>query len=59
MAFNLGIYGLLNFKKMLKALKNKNYKQAAKECLNSQYAKEVGKRAERIANTIASGVFKQ
>ena len=44
---------------MLQALKNKNYKQAAKECLNSQYAKEVGKRAERIANTIASGVFKQ
>ena len=57
MAFNIGIAGLLRFKKMLEALKNKDYRTASKECLNSKYAKDVGKRAERIANTIATGVF--
>ena len=30
----------------------------SKECLNSQYADEVGQRAIRIADTLATGVFK-
>ena len=58
MAFNLGISGLLRFKKMLDALKNKEYQKAAGECLNSKYAQDVGNRAVRIANTIATGSFK-
>ena len=57
MAFNLGVTGLLRFSKMLNALKNKNYIQASKECLDSKYAKEVSKRANRIANTLLTGVF--
>lgn len=58
MAFNLGVSGLLRFSKMLEAIKNKKYNQAAKECLNSKYAKDVPQRANRIAKTIASGVFR-
>lgn len=57
MCFNLGIYGLLKFRKMLFAMEIGDYRGAAKECLNSKYAKEVGKRAIRIARTIEKGVF--
>lgn len=57
MAFNLGISGLLQFKKMLAALACGNYKTAAAECLASKYAKDVGIRAKRIARTIESGKF--
>ena len=58
MAFNLGVSGLLRFSKMLNALKNKKYQEASKECLNSKYAKDVPQRANRIANVLATGVFK-
>lgn len=58
MAFNLGINGVLKFRKMLNALKRHDYKTAAKECLASEYAKDVGTRAKRIADVIASGEFK-
>lgn len=57
MAFNLGIDGLLQFKKMLKAIEKGEYKIASRECLNSKYAKDVGQRAQRIASTIETGVF--
>ncbi len=58
MGFNMGTLGLLQFKKMLKAIECGNYQLAAKECLNSKYAKEVGQRALRIADTLATGEFK-
>ena len=58
MAFNLGVNGLLKFKKMLKALCRGNYEQAAAECLNSSYAHTVGIRAKRIAELIRTGQFK-
>lgn len=57
MAFNLGINGLLKFKKMLSAMEIGNYRGAAKECLASKYAADVGARARRIAKTIEKGVF--
>ena len=34
------------------------YKQAAAECLNSKYGRELPTRAGRIARTIETGVFK-
>lgn len=58
MCFNLGIYGLLKFKKMLAAMEIGDYRGAAKECLNSKYAKDVGRRAIRIAHTIEKGEFR-
>lgn len=57
MTFNLGINGLLKFKKMLACMSIGDYRGASKECLNSKYAKEVGKRAQRIGKIIEKGVF--
>ena len=57
MAFNLGIAGLKRFKKMLMAMACGYFEDAAKECLDSKYAKEVGQRAVRIAETIRTGRF--
>lgn len=57
MAFNMGIDGLCGFKKMLGYMGTGNYREAAAECLNSKYAKEVGDRAKRIAKIIETGNF--
>ena len=59
MAFNIGVYGLLQFKHMIHAIENKDFNVAAEECLRSKYAKDVGVRAQRIAYTIKTGVFKK
>lgn len=48
---------LLKFKKMLKAMENKNFILASKECLDSNYHKQTPKRCERIANLIRTGVW--
>lgn len=56
-AFNVGVAGLLKFKKMLGFLWMGEYRQAACECLNSKYAKDTGRRAKRIAKTIETGRF--
>jgi len=55
MCFNLGIGGLLKFKKMIKALEEKNYTQAAIEALNSKWASQVGQRAKDVALRIRQG----
>lgn len=49
MAFNMGIPRLLGFEKMLERIYVDDYEGAAKEALDSKWAKQVGKRAERIA----------
>jgi len=49
MAFNLGVPRLSQFKNMLAALEKGDYNLAAKEALNSNWAKQVGDRANRIA----------
>lgn len=52
MAFNLGITGLLGFKKTLNHLEQKNYPGAAKEMLDSKWATQVGRRATELADII-------
>jgi len=52
MCFNLGINGLLTFRKMLTALENEDWEQAAHELLDSKYHDQVGKRAERRATQL-------
>jgi lysozyme len=49
MAFNLGLPRLLKFSKMLTALECGEWDMAADEALDSNWAKQVGERAERIA----------
>ena len=58
MDFNMGIKSLLKFKNMLGAMGIGDWNKAADECLNSNYAKQTGKRAKRIANTIRTGEFR-
>ena len=58
MDFQLGIGGLLGFKKMLKAMGVGNFKEASEHCLDSKYARsDTPTRAKRIAKTIEIGRF--
>lgn len=59
MCFNLGIKRLLGFKKMLAALGSGSWEQAAKECLDSNYARQTGERAKRISEVFRCGIFKR
>lgn len=49
MAFNLGISGLAGFKKMWRAIHERDYQKAAEEMLDSKWATQVGKRAQELA----------
>jgi len=55
MAFNLGIKRLQGFQKMLNALRRGQWADAAKECLDSRYARQVGNRAKRNAFVFEHG----
>ena len=48
MAFNLGLTRLKSFVKMLAALEDKKYVEAAREAIDSKWAKQVHGRAQRI-----------
>lgn len=56
MAFNLGVKGLLGFTKFLAALQEGDNELAAKEMLDSTWAKQVGARADRLAALVRSGI---
>ena len=55
MVFNMGIYSVLKFKKMIKALTLGNYEKAADEMLDSKWAKQVKKRAIELSKIMKSG----
>ena len=55
MAFNLGIGGLMQFRKMLAALEAGDYGKTADEMLDSKWARQVGKRAQRLAEMMRTG----
>ena len=55
MTYNMGIGGLLTFKKMLTAMNKGNWEEAAREMLDSDYAKQVGLRAQRLAEQMRKG----
>ncbi len=57
MAFNLGIKGLLGFKKMLKALEEKDFTKASEEMLNSKWAEQVKNRAKELAYAMKYGEY--
>lgn len=59
MAYNMGIDGLLKFKKTLHLMGIGNYHEAAIEMLESLWAKQVGNRARRLANIIATGEYNE
>lgn len=55
MAYQLGVGGLLGFKKMLWCMEHGRYKQAAAEALDSLWARQTPKRARRVALMIREG----
>lgn len=55
MCFNLGISRLKNFKKMLAAFERGDYKTAAKEALDSNWARQVKGRATELSKIIEKG----
>lgn len=57
MAFNLGVDGLLQFKKFLVFVQAGNYKAAATEMLDSKWATQVGSRATRLSTMMETGLW--
>jgi lysozyme len=55
MRFNLGPTRFREFKHMLKAVERKDYFLAAAEMLNSQWSKDVGTRAQKLAILMETG----
>jgi len=57
MAFNMGVPRLCKFKKMWAAIEAEDYPTAAKEMLDSRWAKQVKGRATKLANAMHNGEF--
>jgi lysozyme len=55
MSYQLGVYNLSKFKKMLRALNKKDYAEAYTQSLDSLWARQTPKRANRHANTLLTG----
>ena len=58
MCFNLGITKLLQFKKMLLALENRNYVIAAAEMKDSKWYRQVKRRGEKLCYMMEYGCKK-
>lgn len=57
MCFNMGAAKLFTFKKMFAALAKDEYPTAAREMLNSKWARQVGNRAKVLSEIMTSGVY--
>ena len=59
MAFNLGPAKLMTFKKKLLAIKLHDFEGAAKEMLDSKWAKQVGTRATELAKAMEGQAYQK
>lgn len=55
MAYQLGVSGVLKFKNMLAALEERHYAAAAREMLDSKWARQTPARARRMATMMRTG----
>ena len=55
MAFNIGVPRLTGFKKMWAAIHCGDYEEAALEMMDSKWARQVGRRAERLSDMMRKG----
>ena len=55
MIFNLGRERFLEFEKMIAAVMFRDWQTASVECLDSKYARQVGRRADRVAYALRTG----
>ena len=58
MAFNLGVMGLLGFRKTLGYMNAGDWESASKEMLDSRWAKQVKGRATELAEMVRTGNLK-
>lgn len=58
MAFNMGTRGLLGFRNTLRFIEAGDYKRAARNMLQSKWADDVGRRADRLADQMATGEWR-
>ena len=56
MVFNMGLPTFKKFTKTIRAIENKNYKEASKQMMDSKWATQVGKRATRLSKEMLKGV---
>lgn len=59
MAFQMGLAGLYGFKNTLKYIEAGNYEQAARNMLQSKWARQTPARAERTAYMVRYGEFQE
>lgn len=57
MIFNLGPAGFMGFKKMIAALAKRDFEGASREMLDSDWYRQVGVRAEKLAEAMKTGKF--
>lgn len=55
MAFNMGITGLMGFRKTLASIESGNYLLASEQMMASDWAAQVGQRAARLSQQMATG----
>jgi lysozyme len=59
LCFNVGFRGLMQFKRMWKAIGKQNYVAAAREMVDSKWARQVGNRAIELAEIMRTGVISE
>ncbi len=57
MVFNMGPRRVAGFRNMLAAIRDDDFDRAADEMLDSKWARQVGRRANRLAEQMRSGRF--
>jgi len=57
MCFNMGLVGLLKFKKTLQLIEAGDYAKASVEMLASKWSKDVGNRALELSTQMKTGVY--
>ena len=57
LCFNMGLTKLRQFKMAIAAMEARDYERASDEFLDSLYAKQVGKRADEVAEMIRTGQY--
>lgn len=55
MTYQLGLHGVLQFKKMIAALEQGDFQRASEEMLGSQWAKQTPTRAKRLSEFMRKG----
>lgn len=57
MCYQMGVHGAGKFRKMLAAMQAENWQEAAKQALDSKWARQTPKRASRHAKVIETGTM--